>query len=58
MILGDQNQLVPLFIAKLESDELHVIRSTEQIPVPKNHATLGNSGVCPISDSEQWVTTA
>ncbi len=48
----------PLFIAKVNPLRLHVIRSTEQILVPENHATLGNSGVCRISDHETWVTVA
>ncbi|MEO2029053.1 MAG: hypothetical protein ABGZ23_24510 [Fuerstiella sp.] len=48
----------PLFIAKVDPVKLHVIRSTEQFLVPENHATLGNSGVCRISDSETWVTVA
>jgi hypothetical protein len=33
-----------------------VIRSTERILIPENHATLGNSGVCRISNTESWVT--
>jgi hypothetical protein len=48
----------PLFIAEADPEQLHVIKSTEQILVPENHATLGNSGVCRISDNEAWVTVA
>lgn len=48
----------PLFIAQVDPDELHVIRATEQVVVPENHATLGNSGVCRISDHESWITVA
>lgn len=48
----------PLFIAQVDPDKLHVIRATEQIVVPENHATLGNSGVCRISDHESWITVA
>jgi hypothetical protein len=48
----------PLFIGEVDPKKLHVIRSTEQILVADNHATLGNSGVCRISDREAWVTVA
>jgi hypothetical protein len=27
-----------------------------RILIPENHATLGNSGVCRISNNESWVT--
>lgn len=48
----------PLFIAQVDPERLCVIRSTEQILVPENEATLGNSGVCLINDHESWVTVA
>ncbi len=48
----------PLFVAEVDVDKLHVIRSTEQIIVPENQATLGNSGVCTVSETEFWVTVA
>jgi hypothetical protein len=48
----------PLFIAQVDPNKVCVIRSTEKILVPENHATLGNSGVCPISGTESWVTVA
>jgi hypothetical protein len=35
---------------------LRVMRATERILIPENHATLGNSGICRISDNESWVT--
>tara|TARA_R110002072_G_scaffold303029_3_gene491504 strand:+ start:21295 stop:22488 length:1194 start_codon:yes stop_codon:yes gene_type:complete len=46
----------PLFIGQVNPETLQVIRSTEQILMPENHATLGNSGVCRISGNESWVT--
>ena len=46
----------PLFIAQVNPESLRVIRSTERILIPENHATLGNSGICRISDDESWVT--
>lgn len=48
----------PLFIAEVDPEKPSVRKSTEQILVPENHATLGNSGVCRISDEEVWVTVA
>ncbi len=48
----------PLFIARVDTESLQVIRSTEQVLVAENHATLGNSGVCQISEDEAWVTVA
>ena len=46
----------PLFIAQVDPDRLCVIRQTEQILLPTNEATLGNSGICYISDHESWIT--
>ena len=48
----------PLFIAKVDPQKLHVIRSTEQILVPEKGARLGNFGVTEISNNETWVTAA
>lgn len=48
----------PSFIAQVDTDKLHALRGTEQVLVPENHATLGNSGVCRINDHESWVTVA
>lgn len=46
----------PLFIGQVNPETLQVIRSTERVLIPENHATLGNSGVCRISDTESWIT--
>ena len=35
---------------------LRVIRATERILIPENHATLGNTGVCRVSANENWIT--
>lgn len=48
----------PVFVAKIDLDKLHVIRSTEQILVPEKGARLGNFGVTEISEDETWVTAA
>ncbi|MFP6618449.1 MAG: sialidase family protein, partial [Pirellulaceae bacterium] len=46
----------PLFIAQVNPDTLQVIRATERILIAENQATLGNSGICRISNTESWVT--
>ena len=46
----------PLFIGQVDPKTLRVMRATERILIPENHATLGNSGICRISDNESWVT--
>ena len=33
-----------------------MIRATERILIPENHATLGNSGVCRLNDRESLVS--
>lgn len=48
----------PLFIARVDTEQLHVLRDTEQIVVPERGARLGNFGVVQISPSETWVTAA
>lgn len=46
----------PLFIGQVDPRTLRVMRDTERVLIPENHATLGNSGICRISDDESWVT--
>jgi len=46
----------PLFIGQVNPETLQVIRATERILISENHATLGNSGVCRVSDDETWIT--
>lgn len=48
----------PLFMAKVDPDQLQVIRSTEKILVPEKGARLGNFGVTEVSKEETWVTCA
>ncbi len=48
----------PLFVAQVDPHQLVVLKDTEQIAVSENHATLGNSGVCQVSDNEAWITVA
>lgn len=48
----------PLFIAKVDPEKLHIIRSSEQVLVPEKGARLGNFGITEISGDETWVTAA
>jgi hypothetical protein len=48
----------PLFIAQVDPEKLCVIRATERILMPNRGATLGNFGVCNITETETWVTDA
>ena len=46
----------PLFIGQVDPGRLCVMRRTERILLPDEGATLGNSGVCRISDHQIWIT--
>jgi len=46
----------PLFIGQVNPNSLRVMRETERVLIKENQATLGNSGVCRISDNESWIT--
>jgi hypothetical protein len=48
----------PLFIARIDTEKLRVIRDTERILVPERGARLGNFGVTDISSDETWVTVS
>lgn len=49
----------PLFLAQIDPEKLHVLRSTERILIPERGAGLGNAfGVTEVSPHETWVTTA
>ena len=48
----------PLFIARVDPDQLHVVRATEQILIPERGARLGNFGVVDVTPEETWVTVA
>jgi hypothetical protein len=45
----------PLFIARVDTEKLCVIRSTERVLVPNYGARLGNFGVTDVSPQETWV---
>ena len=48
----------PLFMAKIDTEKLAVIRETEIALVPERGARLGNFGVTEISPKETWVTVS
>lgn len=48
----------PLYIAKVDTEKLQLIRSTEQVLIPHDHADLGNFGVVAVSPNESWVVAA
>jgi hypothetical protein len=48
----------PLFIAQVDPEKLHVVRSTERVLIPERGATLGNFGATVINERESWVTVA
>ncbi len=48
----------PLFIARVDPEKLHVVRSTEQVLIPERGVPLGNFGAASIGPHEAWVTDA
>ena len=48
----------PLFIARVDSVKLHVLRATECELMPQRGAKLGNFGVTEVNEHETWVTDA
>ena len=52
------NHRAPLFIARVDTDKLRVVRETEQILVPNRGARLGNFGVAKASQDETWVVVS
>ncbi|MDZ4406042.1 hypothetical protein [Prosthecobacter sp.] len=48
----------PLFMARVDTEKLHILRSTEKIVVPERGAELGNFGACSINENESWITVS
>jgi hypothetical protein len=48
----------PLFIARVDTAKLHVIRATERELMPNRGARLGNFAVTDVGPDETWVTDA
>ncbi len=48
----------PLFIGRVDTESLRVIRRTERMLMPQRGAKLGNFGVTEVNENETWVTDA
>ncbi|MBL8177261.1 MAG: hypothetical protein JNK48_21480 [Bryobacterales bacterium] len=48
----------PIYIARVDTDKLHVLRSTEQVLIPNRGLMLGNFGAAEVTRDESWVTDA
>lgn len=48
----------PLFMARVDTDKLRVIRASEKVVVPERGAEMGNFGACAINEHESWVTVS
>lgn len=48
----------PLFMARVDTEKLCVIRASERIVVPERGAALGNFGAAMIDENESWVTVS
>jgi hypothetical protein len=46
----------PLFVAQVDPEKLHVLRSTEKVLMPERGVMLGNFGAACITPDEAWVT--
>jgi len=46
----------PIFLARVDTEKLRVIRSTEQVLLPERGVMLGNFGASNITPGESWVT--
>lgn len=48
----------PLFMARVDPEKLHLIRSSEKVVVPERGAEMGNFGASAINANESWVTVS
>lgn len=48
----------PLFLARVDTDKLVVVRQTEQVLIPERGVMLGNFGAVTIDGRQSWVTDA
>jgi hypothetical protein len=48
----------PLFMARVDTNKLHLIRSSEKVVVPERGAEMGNFGANVINANESWVTVS
>ena len=48
----------PLFMARVDTEELRVVRNSEKVIIPERGAEMGNFGACAINQNESWVTVS
>ena len=48
----------PLFLARVDPQKLHVLRSTEKVLIPERGSQMGNFGASAITADESWVTVS
>ena len=48
----------PLFMARVDTEKLHIIRNSEKVIIPERGAEMGNFGACAINQNESWVTVS
>ncbi len=48
----------PLFMARVDTQKLQIVRSSEKVIVPERGAEMGNFGACAINANESWVTVS
>jgi hypothetical protein len=48
----------PLFMARVDTEKLQIVRSSEKVVVPERGAEMGNFGACRINEQESWVTVS
>lgn len=48
----------PLFMARVDTERLCLIRASERVVVPERGARLGNFGICTVSPDETWVAVS
>lgn len=48
----------PLFIARVDTDKMVLIKDSEKVVVPNRGARLGNFSITNINENETWVTAA
>jgi pimeloyl-ACP methyl ester carboxylesterase len=46
----------PIFLARVDTDRLEVIRESEKVVIPERGGELGNFGANPVSAHESWIT--
>lgn len=48
----------PLFMARVDTEKLQIVRGSEKVVVPERGAEMGNFGACAINANESWITVS